>query len=129
MQRRNMIKKRSRINNMDTMTKMALREMLSGELHTEESKDTSLDDMIKEYINKYKPTVYMVCKEMLEIMKDFVKNDDYYKVVAENKRNMYNAYVKTGFSEDQAMALVLNDNLQLMKSIQNAKTTTNSKNK
>lgn len=41
---------------------------------------------------------------------------------------MYDAYVKTGFSEDQAMALILNDNLQLMKSIQNAKTT-NSKNK
>lgn len=114
---------------MDTMTKIALRKMLSEGLDTEEPKDTSLDDMIKEYINKYKPTVYMVCKEMLEIMKDFVKNDDYYKVVAENKRNMYDAYVKTGFSEDQAMALVLNDNLQLMKSIQNAKTTTNSKNK
>lgn len=114
---------------MDTMTKMALRKMLSEGLDTEEPKDTSLDDMIKEYINKYKPTVYMVFKEMLEIMKDFVKNDDYYKVVAENKRNMYNAYVKTGFSEDQAMALVLNDNLQLMKSIQNAKTTANSKNK
>ena len=107
---------------MDTMTKMALRKMLSEGLDTEEPKDTSLDDMIKEYINKYKPTVYMVCKEMLEIMKDFVKNDDYYK------RNMYDAYVKTGFSEDQAMALILNDNLQLMKSIQNAKTT-NSKNK
>ena len=114
---------------MDTMTKMALRKMLSDGLDTEEPNDTSLDDMIKEYINKYKPTVHMVCKEILEIMKDFVKNDDYYKVVAENKRNMYNAYVKTGFSEDQAMALILNDNLQLMKSIQNAKTTTNSKNK
>lgn len=114
---------------MDAMTKMALREMLSEGLHTEEPKDTSLDDMIKEYINKYKPTVYMVYKEILEIMKDFVKNDDYYKVVAENKRNMYDAYVKTGFSEDQAMALVLNDNLQLMKSIQNAKTTASLKNK
>ena len=114
---------------MDAMTKMALREMLSEGLHTEEPKDTSLDDMIKEYINKYKPTVYMVYKEILEIMKDFVKNDDYYKVVAENKRNMYDAYVKTGFSENKAMALVLNDNLQLMKSIQNAKTTANLKNK
>ena len=50
---------------MDTMTKMALRKMLSEGLDTEEPKDTSLDDMIKEYINKYKPTVYMVCKEML----------------------------------------------------------------
>lgn len=39
---------------MDTMTKMALRKMLSDGLDTEEPNDTSLDDMIKEYINKYK---------------------------------------------------------------------------
>lgn len=42
---------------------------------------------------------------------------------------MYDAYVEIGFSEDQAMALILNDNLQLMKSIQKIKTTANSKNK
>ena len=37
--------------------------------------------------------------------------------------------VLSGESEDQAMALILNDNLQLMKSVQKIKTTTNSKNK
>lgn len=110
---------------MDVMTKMMLEEMLSGG----ESEDTSLDDIIKGYIKKYKPTVYMAFNELVKVMKDFVKYDDYYKVVAENKRNMYDAYVKIGFSEDQAMALILNDNLQLMKSIQKIKTTANSKNK
>ena len=109
---------------MDVMTKTMLEEMLSGE-----SKDTSLDDIIKGYIKKYKPTVYMAFDELVKVMKDFVKYDDYYKVVAENKRNMYDAYVKIGFSEDQAMALILNDNLQLMKSVQKIKTTANSRNK
>lgn len=110
---------------MDVMTKMMLEEMLSGG----ESEDTSVDDIIKGCIKKYKPTVYMAFDELVKVMKDFVKYDDYYKVVAENKRNMYDAYVEIGFSEDQAMALILNDNLQLMKSIQKIKTTTNSKNK
>ena len=110
---------------MDVMTKMMLEEMLSGG----ESKDTSFDDIIKGYIEKYKPTVYMAFDELVKVMKDFVKYDDYYKVVAENKRNMYDAYVEIGFSEDQAMALILNDNLQLMKSVQKIKTTANSKNK
>ena len=110
---------------MDAMTKMMLEEMLSGG----ESEDASLDDIIKGYIKKYKPTVYMAFDELVKVMKDFVKYDDYYKVVAENKRNMYDAYVEIGFSEDQAMALILNDNLQLMKSVQKIKTTANSKNK
>lgn len=110
---------------MDVMTKMMLEEMLSGG----KSEDASFDDIIKGYIKKYKPTVYMAFDELVKVMKDFVKYEDYYKVVAENKRNMYDAYVKTGFSEDQAMALILNDNLQLMKSIQSVKTTTSSKNK
>lgn len=109
---------------MDVMTKMMLEEVLSGE-----SEDNSFDDIIKGYIKKYKPTVYMAFDELVKVMKDFAKYDDYYKVVAENKRNMYDAYVKIGFSEDQAMALILNDNLQLMKSIQKIKTTANSKNK
>lgn len=109
---------------MDAMTKLMLEEMLSGE-----SEDSSFDDIIKGYIKKYKPTVYMAFDELVKVMKDFVNYEDYYKVVAENKRNMYDAYVKIGFSEDQAMALILNDNLQLMKSIQKVKTTANSKNK
>ena len=109
---------------MDVMTKLMLEEMLSGE-----SEDTSFDDIIKGYIKKYKPTVYMAFNELVKVMNDFVNYEDYYKVVAENKRNMYDAYVKIGFSEDQAMALILNDNLQLMKSIQKIKTTANSKNK
>lgn len=110
---------------MDVMTKMMLEEMLSGG----ESEDTSFDDIIKGYIKKYKPTVYMAFDELVKVMKDFVNYEDYYKVVAENKRNMYDAYVEIGFSEDQAMALILNDNLQLMKSVQKIKATANSKNK
>ena len=30
---------------------------------------------------------------------------------------MYDAYVSVGFTEDQALALMINDNIQLMKNI------------
>ena len=32
---------------------------------------------------------------------------------------MYDAYVAVGFTEDQALALMINDNLQLMKNVKN----------
>lgn len=31
---------------------------------------------------------------------------------------MFDAYVNVGFTEDQALALMINDNIQLMKNIQ-----------
>ena len=31
---------------------------------------------------------------------------------------MFDAYVSVGFTEDQALALMINDNIQLMKNIQ-----------
>ena len=38
-------------------------------------------------------------------------------IVARTKKNMYNAYISVGFSDDQALALMINDNIQLMKNI------------
>ena len=44
---------------------------------------------------------------------------------------MYDAFVNVGFSDDQALALMINDNIQLMKNIKNsaAKTLKNSNKK
>lgn len=39
---------------------------------------------------------------------------------AKVKKNMYDAYVEAGFTEDQAMALLLNDNIRLMENIKKA---------
>jgi len=38
-------------------------------------------------------------------------------VDSKTKKNMYDAYVSVGFTEDQALALMINDNIQLMKNI------------
>ena len=81
------------------------------------SKPEILVPVIKEYINKYKPMVYDLAQEAVEIYKDYSNNTEYPTVVAKTKKNMYDAYVSVGFTEDQALALMINDNIQLMKNI------------
>lgn len=73
--------------------------------------------MVKTYIEKYKPMVYELAKEVVEIYKDYSNNTEYPAVVAKTKKNMYDAYVEVGFTEDQALALMINDNIQLLKNL------------
>lgn len=80
--------------------------------------------MIKEYINKYKPVVYILAQEAVEIYKDFSNNTEYPLIAAKTKKNMYDAYVSVGFTEDQALALMINDNIQLMKNIKRSSSST-----
>lgn len=81
------------------------------------SKPEIIVPVIKEYINKYKPMVYDLAQEVVEIYKDYSNNTEYPTAVAKTKKNMYDAYVSVGFTEDQALALMINDNIQLMKNI------------
>lgn len=81
--------------------------------------------VIKEYINKYKPMVYDLAQEVVEIYKDYSNNTEYPTVVAKTKKNMYDAYVSVGFTEDQELALMINDNIQLMKNIKQISSSTN----
>lgn len=81
------------------------------------SKPEMLAPIIKEYINKYKPMVYDLAQEVVEVYKDYSNNTEYPTIVAKTKKNMYDAYVSVGFTEDQALALMINDNIQLMKNI------------
>lgn len=76
-----------------------------------------LTPVIKEYIRKYKPIVYSVIQEIFDVYKDFANNEDYFKTVAKVKMNIYDAYINAGFTDTQAMALILNDNLRLVNSV------------
>lgn len=84
---------------------------------------------IKEYINKYKPIVYGIAQEFVEIYKDYANNTEYFATVAKAKKNMYDAYVNAGFTEDQALALMINDNIQLMKNVKQISGSVNKSNK
>lgn len=87
--------------------------------------------VVKEYITKYKPMVYALAQEVVEVYKDYSNNTEYPSIVAKTKKNIYDAYVGVGFTEDQALALMINDNIQLMKNIKsisnNRKTSTTAK--
>ena len=84
---------------------------------------------IKELIAEWKPIAYEIAKEVVEIYKDYANNTEYPAIVAKSKKTMYDAYVNVGFTEDQALALMINDNIQLMNNIQKMSTSTNATSK
>ena len=51
------------------------------------------------------------------IMKDYSDNTEYPAIYAKIKKNTYDAYVNAGFTEDQALAIMINDNIRLMENI------------
>ena len=44
--------------------------------------------VVKEYINKYKPVVYDLAQELVEIYKDYSNKTEYPADVARKKKNM-----------------------------------------
>lgn len=77
----------------------------------------SVGVIVKTYITKYKEPMYDILKELMVIMKDYSKNTEYPAICAKIKKNTYDAYVNAGFTEDQALALMINDNIRLMENI------------
>jgi hypothetical protein len=71
----------------------------------------------KMYVEKYKPVAYGVAQEFVNVYKDYSENTEYPAIVAKVKKNMYDAYCEAGFTEDQALALMINDNLKLMDNV------------
>lgn len=74
---------------------------------------------ISAYVTKYKPLAYGIGNELLLIMKDYVDNDEIFNVAASLKKKQYDAYVSVGFTEEQAIAFIINDNLKLIHNIKN----------
>ena len=68
-------------------------------------------------VDKYKPILYAVCKEFLGIMEDYANSDQLFNLQAKIKRKIFDAYVEAGFSEEQAISFILNDNLQLVQNL------------
>ena len=81
--------------------------------------------LLKTMIEKYKPMAYEVANIIEDIYRDYSNNTEHPALVAKVKKNMYDAYVNAGFTEDQALALMINDNIQLMERIQKQVTRVN----
>ena len=83
--------------------------------------------LIPELVNKYKPTIYTVCNEIHNMIKDYANNTGYFETCAKIKRQQFDAYVNAGFTEDQAIAFIINDNLKLMEQTKNSGSKVNTK--
>lgn len=73
--------------------------------------------VVKEYIGTYKPVVYDVLKELPEIYKDYVNNDEVHKLSAQAAKKKFDSFVEVGFTDDQAFTLLLNSNVALNESL------------
>ena len=85
--------------------------------------------LIKGMIEKYKPMAYETAEIVMDIYKDLANNTEYPAIKAKVKKNMYDAYLAAGFNAEQALALMINDNIQLMNNIkkQSSKVTSTKK--
>lgn len=75
--------------------------------------------LIPELVKKYKPTIYSVCNELHNMVKDYANNTEWFETFAKIKKQQFDAYVDAGFTEEQAIAFIINDNLQLVQNMKN----------
>jgi len=75
-----------------------------------------LKEMIKDQVDQFKPLVYMVGSELLEVYKDYANNIEFFITKAKIRKNQFDAYVEVGFSKEQAMMFLLNDIESMKKS-------------
>ena len=64
-------------------------------------------DGISAIVSQYKPILYTICNEFFGIYKDLLNNDDWFVANAKYERKRFEALVNEGFTEDQAMQIVL----------------------
>lgn len=81
-----------------------------------ESPET-IPTLIPSLVEQYKPAIYTICNELHNMMKDYANNTEYFATCAKIKRQQFDAYVNAGFTEDQAIAFIINDNLKLMENM------------
>lgn len=73
--------------------------------------------LLNALIKKYKPMIYQVCDTVMDFYRDLASNEELPALQAKMKKNIYDAYIAEGFTEEQALALIINDNIQLMKNM------------
>lgn len=69
----------------------------------------SSPEAISSLFESYKPIIYTVCKEFFDLYKDLVNNDEYYDVLALGDWKRYSALHKAGFTEEQAMQIIITE--------------------
>lgn len=66
-------------------------------------------NMVIEMSKTYKPMLYKVLNEFLDMYKDYVNNTLIQTYTAKDRMNYYKALIDAGFSEDQAFTILVNE--------------------
>ena len=66
-------------------------------------------EAIENLVAQYKPIIYAVLREGFQGYKDLVSNDEYFVQRAQMRRKLYSAYIDAGFTAEQSMAFILDD--------------------
>lgn len=88
----------------------------------------SSPEQITEIINEYKPLLYAVCKEFFGIYKDLLANDEWFEISAKYDRKKFNALIAEGFTEDQAMEILITDMKKTQTALRNSNASVKVKN-
>jgi hypothetical protein len=71
--------------------------------------DTKMaQEAIQGFVAQYKPVLYSVLREGFDMYKELAANKKFFETQAAMKRNMYDAYIDVGFTQEQSMAFLLN---------------------
>ena len=74
---------------------------------------------LAEIFSEIKPFLYSVGKDFLEMYKTLVNTDEFFETNAKFSKKMFDAYVSIGFSEEQAMELLLTQKKQYKEMLKN----------
>ena len=66
-------------------------------------------EIVASIVNRYKPALYETGNQFLDMYEDLINNERYYDLFAKSKKNTYNALLQNGFTENQAMQILLAD--------------------
>lgn len=78
--------------------------------------------LITELVKQYKPVAYAVLSELFGVYKDWANNQDYFETEAKFTWNRFKALTDCGFTQDQAMSILLKEDKRFEQAI--AKNTT-----
>jgi len=82
--------------------------LLPGLLKTIVGDPEMMQEIISNTVGQYKPVIYAVLNEILVAYEDYAGNERIPNAHAKVKWNTYQAYIKAGFSEEQAMVFLVN---------------------
>ena len=90
-----------------------MEEILKAILNSPEEANAIFAELVKQY----KPVAYAVLGELFGVYKDWVNNQDYFGTEAKFTWNRFKALTNCGFTQDQAMAIILKEDRQFEQQI------------